>query len=64
MSHVCISALSVNDTFRFVDYRDLVVGPVYRVVGYEFNCVTYVNTLDLFSPIYHAIDYAFVKPIK
>lgn len=64
MIHVRLSSLSVNDSFRFVDYREKPSGPVYRVVGYEYNCVTFVNLLDLFSPVYYAIDYAFVQPIK
>lgn len=57
-----LSSLLVNDKFRFTDYRDIPCGPVYCVVGREYDCVTYVNISDLFSPIYYSIDYAFVLP--
>lgn len=64
MIHTRLSSLSVNDSFRSVDYREKPSGPVYRVIGYEINCVLYVNPSDLFSPVYFAPDYAFVQPIK
>ena len=64
MINIRLSSLSVNDRFRFTDYRDIPVGPVYRVIGREHDCVTYVNTLDLFSPVFYAIDYAFVQPVN
>lgn len=62
MKYVRLSSLSVNDTFRFADYLDNPSGPLYRVTGYEYDCVTYVEALDLFSPVYYAINYAFVFP--
>lgn len=62
--YVRLSSLSVNDTFRFINYADKPSGPVYRVAGREFDCVTYVDPSDLFSPVFYAINYAFVYPIN
>ena len=55
-----LSDLSVNDFFRFLNYKDLPSGPLNRVVGREFTTVTFVSVDDLFSPIYNAIDYCHV----
>ena len=62
MKYVRLSSLSVNDTFRFADYTDKPVGPVYRVTGFESDCVNCVDTSAMFSPVYFAINYAFVFP--
>lgn len=62
MYPVRLSTLSPNDTFRFADYTDKPSGPIYRVVGTEFDCVIYVDAFDLFPTVYYAINYAFVYP--
>lgn len=64
LSFVPLGSLAVGSTFRFIDYTYMPVGDIYRVVGSEFEMVDYVSISDLFSPVYCAINYCEVLPIK
>lgn len=53
---VRVFSLSVDDTFRFLNYQGLEYGPLYRISSIDEHYVSYINTTKVFSLVMRIYD--------